>query len=459
MEQQRCSDTCNFPSPLYMVKNIQIQRAFFMQNNKPKPAVFWYQKQYETVPALQENISVDFVIVGGGMAGLMAAYHARKRGYSVVLLEKAFCGGGASGKSSGFITPDSEWELSHFVKKFGEEHAHQLWRFALSGCHDILRMVQEHAISCDYQKQDTCILALNTSGYKHIVEEYGYRVRAGYTSSLYTQENLTEHLPATGYQGGVQYTDTFGINPYAFCQSMKQILQELGVRVYENTAVTAVQEHTVTTRAGYTARAEHIIVCVDRWAPELSCFTNDVSHVQTILMASQPISDAMLAQIFPQQSMMIWDTDLLYTYYRPTGDKRILLGGSDLINTYTTKEQWHGERVIKKLQRYWEAHFPKMPLVFEYAWPGLIGVSKDIMPVAGFDCVYPSVYGIAAASGLPWAAALGRYCIERIIDNNTQYDDFFSSHRSFPVGACGQKILGKKLSFMLSHGITEFLGR
>jgi len=421
----------------------------------PKSAVFWYQQPFDRLPALQKDIKTDFVVVGGGIAGLMAAYHARKRGYSVVLLEKSYCGAGASGKSSGFITPDSEWELSHFEHKFGAQKAKRLWEFAIAGCHEILDKITTYGIDCDYQKQDTLIVALNNRGFAHLKEEDTYRKKSGYASTMYTTETLKTALGAQGYCGGVQYGDTFGINPYAFCQKFKNILIEYGVLVFEDSPVHEIQENSVASN-GHTIRAEQVIMCVDRWAPEISCFNDEVSYVQTILMASKPLAAEHVAQLFPINPAMVWDTGLLYTYYRLTGENRLLLGGSDILNTYTTQEQWQANRIIHKLQNYWAHHFPQIAVTFDYAWPGLIGVSKDIMPVAGFDCVYPSVYGIGAASGLPWAARLGRYSIERIVDNNTEFDEYFSPKRDFPIGSLVQSIIGKKLAFMLSHGITEF---
>jgi glycine/D-amino acid oxidase-like deaminating enzyme len=58
--------------------------------------------------------------VGGGIAGLSAAQWLSEMAstLSVCLLEAETCGAGASGRSSGFITPDSELELKDLVRRF-----------------------------------------------------------------------------------------------------------------------------------------------------------------------------------------------------------------------------------------------------------------------------------------------------------------------------------------------------
>ena len=225
------------------------------------------------------------------------------------------------------------------------------------------------------------------------------------------------------------------------------------MQIYENTPVIGLQDHVVTT-ASATVKAEHIIVCADYAARDLGLLRNEVYHVQTFLMASAPLTSAQVKKIFPGQRFMAWDTDLVYQYYRLTGDNRLLLGGASVIDTYAQHEHHDNKRIYKKLTRYAHATFPGVNPQFEYLWPGLIGISKDLLPLAGRDVTMPSVYVIAAATGLPWAAALGAYSAEHIIDNRTDLDAFFSPQRHFILGPISQSILGTRLTFALSNFFT-----
>lgn len=419
-----------------------------------KDSVYWYLEKREILPALSRSLQAEVVIVGGGMAGLVTAYHARKRGLSVVVLEKSFCGGGATGKSSGFITPDSEWEFSHLFKTHGLETAKKLWGFAVSGCDEIRRLIRTHQIECDYQDQDSLVVALSKRDYRGLVQEHQSQQQAGYKSVTYTKEELSTKLGSVGYHGGVSYSNTFGINPFAFCTGLKDVLLEMGVSIFEGTKVTGIDKKIVRTNTGHKIRGERIVVCIDRWAPDLGCMKDTVSHVQTHLAISKPLADSQIRRLFPTDNLMVWDSGVPYTYYRVTGENRLLLGGANIITTYTSEPQ---PVVLNKLEDYWRSHFPSVPIQLDYAWPGLIGVSKDILPVAGYSCEQPNVYAIAASSGLPWAAALGVYSIDKMIDGRSDFDTFFSADRKFPIGSLVQKVIGKKLAFMLSHGITKYL--
>ena len=148
---------------------------------------------------------------------------------------------------------------------------------------------------------------------------------------------------------------------------------------------------------------------------------------------------------------MVWDTDLIYQYYRITGDNRFMIGGSNFLSLLWGEEQHNNTRMIEKLMTYTQAKFPDVAITFEYSWPGLIGISKDVMPLAGYDKQYPNIYYISCATGLPWAAALGAYSADKIIDGRNDFDAYFALDRKFPIDGFVQTILGKRISFGLSN--------
>ena len=131
--------------------------------------------------------------------------------------------------------------------------------------------------------------------------------------------------------------------------------------------------------------------------------------------------------------MMAWDTDLIYHYFRLTHDNRLLLGGADIFSTYSSQPSFHNRRVFKQLSHYAQKYFPQLPLQWEYMWPGLIGITKDLFPLAGKDKDNPNIYYISGAAGLPWAAALGRYAIDALYEKRDDLDEFFNPYRRFCI--------------------------
>ena len=116
------------------------------------------------LPALEGAIRADIVVVGAGMMGLMCARTALARGQRVCLVEAESCGAGASGRSSGLITPDSELELRDLVQQFGNAEARKLWEFAQGGVNAIRQAILEDQIDCDMQVHDALFVATTRGG-------------------------------------------------------------------------------------------------------------------------------------------------------------------------------------------------------------------------------------------------------------------------------------------------------
>ncbi len=423
--------------------------------NQPKDHVYWYTKREPHPRPLGRDLKTGAVVVGGGMGGLMTARALHQRGVPVVMIEKSFCGGGASGKTSGFITPDSELELSSLVNDYGPEKAKHIWQFVEGGVAMIRENIERYHIDCDYQIQDSLYIANSKGKIPDIQEEYETRRSLKYMSTFYTRERLPSIVGTDAYHAAVRYPDTFGVNSYLFCQGFKNALEQEGVQIFEGTPATRIMDHAVEA-GGYRINADHIILAADRFLPSLNKAKQDVYHVQTFLAISKPLSDKDVRVVFPSgDKMMVWDTDLVYQYFRITGGSRMLIGGSNVFYTYLPNE-WHNPPgIAAKLHRYIKTRFPSINLELEYLWPGMLGVSKDFLPIANQDDTMKSVYYFGAAAGLPWAAALGKYVVDKIFDGRDEFDQYFSPKRKFVIPRPIQRVVSTPVTFALSHGAKQ----
>lgn len=419
----------------------------------PQDQTFWYLKRDKIIPCNQD-VHGDVIIIGGGMAGLSAAQAWHKRGKKVILLEQYYCGAGATGKSSGFITPNAELSFTDFSNKYNPDTAYKIWNFISNGVENIRQNITINNFDCGYSKQNTIILANNLHDMKKLELEHKNIGTYEYKTRLYDAQSIQKQVSSKAYVGGIEYEDTFGIDGYLYCQSMKQHLQDLGVLLFEETPVTEIKGHTVITPYAKIT-GDNIVVCTDRFMPQLNILTQEVYHAQTFVMASQVLSDEQIQAIFPDKKLMAWDTDLVYTYFRVTKDNRLVIGGGDFATSYALQEMHNYAPIVKKLTDYIATKFPKLNVQFQQVWPGLIGISKDIVPLAGPDKDKPYIYYVSAAAGLPIADALGRYSAEHLIDGVTTFDEYFSPYRKFPISGMLQSILGNKRSFMISNIIKS----
>jgi gamma-glutamylputrescine oxidase len=421
-----------------------------------RDAVFWFDRKAEALPRLRQTVHADVVVVGGGMMGLMCARSLAARKQRVCVLEADTCGGGASGRSSGLITPDSELELTDLVRGFGTQDGPRLWDFASAGVSLIRQAIVDDCIDCDMQPHDALFVAATRSGAELIAAEFSARQSFGYPCQHCSQEQLPDIMASSAYYGALRFGGTFSIDGYRCCVGLRQRLIEAGTRIFEHSVVTRVVADGVETAEGF-VQAPVAIVCTDRLLPDLGLAKREIYHAQTFLAISERLADSDVECLFPRDTFMVWDTDLFYKYFRLTGDRRLLIGGSTLADTYSRRERHDPEQVVRRLTKYLAQRFPRLAVRFAACWPGLIGITKDFAPIVGRHPRFPAVYFGGGAAGLPWAAALGRYLGEKVLDGRSDLEDVLGVERRFPVGRRLQAVLGAPAAFAVSHGILKFL--
>jgi len=421
-----------------------------------KYEVFWYGgREVARGPRLEGAHTADFVVVGGGAAGLMCLQALHARNASVVLVERDFCGSGASGKNSGFVTPASELELHSLCEMHGREEARRIWELVSSGVEALRNTILERSIPCDRQVQDSLFVANDESGMRAARAEHDAHRSLGYESRLYGAEELGELLATKHYRNGVRFAGSFAIDPYAFCRGLRDRLVDAGARVFEDSPVTHVDGDGVTTLHGH-VRARHVIVCCDRFTPSLGALRGDIHHVQTYLGVSRPMDVEQRRALCRDGPLLVWDSDLVYNYFRVVGTDRLLVGGGDLATTYSRRPAAHLAAHAQQLARRLTSSFPALEFELESVWSGMLGVSKDLLPLLQVDARHSNVCFVGAATGLPWAAALGILAAERVLDGRDDFDRTFSPTRRHVIGRRVQALLSTPLTFALSHAVAKY---
>ncbi len=410
-------------------------------------------------PPLTTDIKADVLIVGAGVAGLTAATALMDKGLNVVILEKNICGGSSSGKSSGFLTPDSELELADLIRRFGTTGALDLWGAGQKGADIIGANVKKYDIDCDYQMQDSLFLGIGADGWSDIKAEMEARKSVGFAQTLYDKEEVKSVIGSTAYSGAVRYPNTAGINSMRYCQGLKRVLLDHGAHLYEASEVVSVADHCAQTHLG-SVTADQIIFCADKLDPSLSPVADRVYHAETFLSISEPVSDKKISQAFPAGRFQCWDSTLVYSYFRLTGDNRLLLGGGDILTTYA-QNNVNSERVIDSVHRRFKEKFPMLrDLEFIQYWPGRIDTTRDLLPTIIHADKTPWLHFVLGCVGLPWATFCGDF-VARHSTNSAAWDDhhyyeYFRGDRKFMLPLWLEKVVGKKLVFSLNNAWAKY---
>src|SRR6185436_12728391 len=85
---------------------------------------YWFDSaSFPTFGALDRDIDVDVVVVGGGFTGLTTAYLLATGGKSVALLERAHCATIDTGHTTAHLTMVTDTRLRELVDTLGRNHA------------------------------------------------------------------------------------------------------------------------------------------------------------------------------------------------------------------------------------------------------------------------------------------------------------------------------------------------
>jgi gamma-glutamylputrescine oxidase len=367
-----------------------------------------------------------------------------------------------SGRSSGFLTPDSELQLSELIRTFGPTAAARIWGVATRGVDLIVTTAKRGRFDCDLEPQDSLFLGIGRSGAHQVMAEANARRPAraprpagrgslGYRYRHYHADQLRSVNPG-GYQAGVRYSGTYTFDPFRYCQGLKDDLAAKGVRIFERSPARRIRAGTVETPNGR-VRAGQVIVCVDQPSRRLSPgASRKYYHALTYLALTEPLPEVAIRSLFPDGRLQRWDSQQVYDYYRLTRDNRLLLGGGSLLTTFAPRAL-RTPRIIARVIARFRRRFPALARVpFTRYWPGLIDITVDLLPIADRDPKDPLAWYVIGCAGLPWAAWCGDHLARRCLHQPTEdYDRFFGWDRPSPIPGPVLRILRKPAAFALGY--------
>ena len=280
--------------------------------------------------ALTQAVSADVCIVGGGFSGLWAAYWVKRLApdATVVLLEREFCGAGASGRNGGWI---NGWEdsIGTLVGRFGAESAKWLLEASIAGTDAMRDAVAQGGIDCDLAFEGALITALSQAqldGLRGLPEAAASIGHPDLIREL-TAEEAQAACGSPRAVGGLLLTKAGSVQPALLVQGLRRLAIEAGVLVYEASPMTYLQRSrpaVVETPAG-SVIADQVVLTCGPWLAGLRELRRTLFIIPSHVVASAPATETLDALGW-LRGRPFSDSRTSVHYGQRSGDDRLVFG-------------------------------------------------------------------------------------------------------------------------------------
>lgn len=350
------------------------------------PVPFWLDQPGapEPAPPLAELIRCDLAVVGGGFTGLWTALQAKQDDPSreVVLLEAHSVGWAASGRNGGFCAASLTHGLANGIARFPDEMA-TLERLGMDNLAGIEASIDEFGIDCGFERTGELAVAVEPYQVDELRADAELARSFGYDAVLLDGDAVRAEVHSPTYLAGVWHRDgTALLDPARLAWGLREACLRLGVRIYEDSAVTQLQRSgpgvRLTTGRG-TVLAERAALATNAFPALLRHLRLYTVPVYDYALMTQPLSAAQRASIGWRHRQGISDVANQFHYYRLTDDDRILWGGYDAIYHYgrgIRPEYEQRPATFELLAQHFFDTFPQLEgVAFTHRWGGVIDTS------------------------------------------------------------------------------------
>lgn len=345
----------------------------------------------------KKKIDTDFLVIGGGIAGLSSAYWLEKKfpTSKITLIERYKIGSGASGRNAGFVTCGSAEHFAKLLKDFGSEKAIEIWKFSEQN-RELLKseVIKGNADKLLFGSTGSCTVAASDTDFSRYITLTDTMIKLGIDVELINENKITSDYAVKGFKGGIEYKLDGEVHPILLLKELRSLLKnteiiedqeickiESGSRVYCETQHLRIQSQKVlVTLNGYLG------LMWPNWEKLVRPQRGQV-------IVTEPLPRRVKGPCYLTKH-------LCYFRQMPTGE--LLIGG--FRNLDLDNENTYNDQVSDKIQN---ALFDFTKNFFDFTmhakiknqWSGVMGFTPDGQMIIGETPQFKNVHLMAGCSG------------------------------------------------------------
>lgn len=344
-------------------------------------------------PALPGDLTVDVAIVGGGLTGLWTAYYLKnaRPDLDVAVIEREFAGFGASGRNGGWMSAEPAGQFRRYAKAGGVEAARALQREMFGAVRESIDVARAEGFAEDLVHDGLIHVATNASQLSRAREHVAAMRAQGWGADdvfeLRTDE-LDERVRVTGALGGYWTPHCARVHPAKYTRGLAEVVERLGVRIFEGTTATAVEPHRALTERG-TVTARFIVEALEGYTLSLRGKARKLLPMNSSMVITEPLTDAQREAVGWSGGELVGDVAHSFTYMHRTQDGRIAIGGRGVPYNFRSGFDRNGrtaDTAVAQLHHRLTELFPALEGIrLEQSWSGVLGVPRDWCAAVNFD--------------------------------------------------------------------------
>jgi glycine/D-amino acid oxidase-like deaminating enzyme len=352
-------------------------------------------------PALPGPTQVDVAIVGAGYTGLWTAYYLRRAdpGLRVAVLEREVAGFGASGRNGGWCSAFIAMDREGLARKAGRGAAIALQRAMFDTVDEVGRVAGREGIDCHYVKGGALQVATSPVQLARLEDGLRHARRWGMGEEdqrLLDRDEAERRVRVAGLLAASFTPHCAAVDPARLARGLAEVVERLGVPVYEATPVTRIRPGRVDTTRG-PVRAEVVVRATEGYATTLPGLRRSVLPLYSLMVATEPLPDRAWEEIGWSGGETMAAGGHLFTYAQRTRDGRVALGGRGApyhLGSRIRPAYDRDDRVHRRLEATLGQLLPAAAGAgITHRWGGPLGVPRDWTASVGLD----------RATGLAWA--------------------------------------------------------
>ncbi|MDR3517489.1 MAG: FAD-binding oxidoreductase [Azospirillaceae bacterium] len=328
----------------------------------------------------------DVAVIGGGFTGLGAARQLAKAGARVVVLEAQRVASGGSGRNGGHLNNGLAHSYLAARAELGQERAIALYRAFDASIDTLETLIAEEGIDCDFRRAGKLKLASKPGHFEAIARNFeAVNREVDPDTALLSASDLKAEV-GSPFFGAMLSPKSAMMHMGRYGAGLAAAAARRGAVIFESAPVTARTlangRHALVTPRG-TVTANQVLVATGAYTTKnFGYFRRRIIPVGSFIIATRPLSDAEIAGTMPGNRTCVTSMNI-GNYFRLSPDRRLIFGGRARFSA--TSDQQSDARGGEILRAGLAKLFPQIATIeIDYCWGGLIDMTRDRYPRAGF---------------------------------------------------------------------------